>query len=230
MKNTQVDTYKERIEPKFHELRLLEIIEKKFSPEFNGRVLDIGCASGAFLKLLSEKYFSANLCGFDFSNEMVSLAKERLGDILNVDVVYANALTFEPESKFDLIVASGILGVFEDIEVPLDRWLSWLCPGGTMFLFGCFNKMDIDTIVRFRNNYKGSDWEGGLTSYSLESVKRYLDSKGLKFEIEKFNLPISLPRQEDPIRSFTVDTVDGERLILNGANILTDFYYVIISK
>lgn len=117
-------------------------------------MLDIGCAAGAFIELMSTRFPEAHYTGFDVSQELIELAKNKLPEP-NHKFIVADALTFFPEVKYEVIIASGVLSIFEDFEEPLAKWLSWFDEKGVLHIFGRFNSRDIDTIVRFRNNKTG---------------------------------------------------------------------------
>ncbi len=228
-KNTQIEAYRFSREPKHHEQELLKLIEKD-NPDFQGRLLDIGCAAGAFIDLMNAKNSKAQYVGFDLSAELIDIAKTRFSKTINCNFFISDVLSYLPERKYDVIVASGVLSIFEEYEDLLTKWLSWLEESGSLYIFGRFNSRDIDTIIRFRNNMNGGEWEGGLTSYSIHTVSKFLTEKGYKFEFIRFNLPIKLQESPNPIRTYTKKTDDGEVLVVNGANILTEHYFLIVQK
>ncbi len=229
--NTQISAYSKNRPPKFHEIELLKIIKGSSDKTFS-KVLDIGCAAGSFISLMSKEYPSCSYTGFDISSKLIEEAKIRLNSI-NANMYIADALTFEPEKKYDLIIASGVLSIFEDLK-PLELWTKWLEEYGRIYIFGRFNSKDIDTIVRFRNHHqnqvKDSEWQGGLTSFSIKYVTEYLSDIGFKSKFIPFIYPEKLPITDDPVRTYSVETIDNKKLILNGANIIAEQYFLIINK
>ena len=75
--NNQISAYSESRPPKFHEIELLNIITKCWINK-SLKFLDIGCASGSFLSLISSQYPESECHGFDISPELIKLAKHRL--------------------------------------------------------------------------------------------------------------------------------------------------------
>jgi len=221
--NRQIEAYLEDRDLKEHERRQLEIIAREF-PQFAGSAMDLGCATGALLKALGERYPDAELTGVDIAPALLDGARDR---VPNARFVQADLEVFEPDEPVDLITASGLLSIFEDFAEPLDRWLSWLAPGGRLFVFGQFNSSNVDRIVRFRNNDFGGEWEGGFTAYSVETVGAHLDSSGWSYEFERFELPIDLPKGENPIRVHTA-RVGDQRLLLNGANLVCEMFFLTV--
>ena len=228
-KNTQIEAYRYPREPKHHDRQLLELVEKH-NPDFHGTLLDVGCAAGGFIDLMNSKFPEARYVGFDLSTEMIDSAKERFSQRPNCDFFLGDAASFTPKRKYDVIVASGVLSIFEDFELPLTTWLSWLEETGNLYIFGRFNSRDIDTIIRFRNNANTEEWEGGLTSYSIQSVSRFLQRKEYIHEFIRFQLPIELKESSDPIRTFTKRMESGGLLVVNGANIVAEHFFLIIQK
>ena len=42
-------------------------------------------------------------------------------------------------------------------------------------IYNHFNSENIDTILQVRNNYKKTNWQNGLTSYSIHTVSDFLN-------------------------------------------------------
>ena len=226
--NRQIGAYHNQQTLKQHQQEQISIIKADY-PEFCGTVLDIGCANGTFIEAMRAVYPTASYTGIDLSEELIELARRRLpGD--DVSLFVENVLSYQPAAGFDIIVASGVLSIFEDHEPVLKKWLSWMNSGGRLYIFGRFNSKNIDTIVRFRNNYNQGDWEGGLTSYSIQTVSRVLEQSGYKHAFKRFTLNMELAEGEDPIRTYTVNCQDGTTLVLNGANTVAEHYFLTVTR
>lgn len=223
-RNLQVDVYKQARDLKYHERKMTELIRGRVGDDFKGSLIDVGCASGGYLEHLLAEFPQADLVGLDADPALAELARERLGD--DVSIVVADAAAWKPEQRFDVVMASGILGVFVDPLDALDRWLEWLSPGGTLFVFTSFNTTDVDTRVYYRNLYNDRGWETGMTSYARRTVREHLASRGWEMEFEKFELPIEIAPAEDPIRAWTLRLASGEKLIVNGANQIQEMVYL----
>jgi len=227
--NTQIDVYLKHRVQKEHEKRMLEILRKHY-PENPGCVIDVGCARGTFLKMLSVEFPNAQLTGIDISERLIDEAKKSVPNT-NTELILSDVLEYSPEQSFDVAIASGILSVFDDFEVPLKKWLSWLNKTGKLFIFGCFNSQNVDTKIQFRNNAIGNkNWEGGLTSYSTKTVGDYLSKQGCTFQFERFEIDFDIPISDNPITSYTIPTVDGRRLLVTGANNVYETWFLVVEK
>ena len=221
--NTQISAYMNTPENslKQHQRELLKLIKDNY-PIAPQNWLDIGCADGQLGRELGLFWPQSQGRGVDTSGHLIGLAKKRGVD--NVDFEVADAASLTPVGNgYDLVIASGILSIWEDFRVPLASWLSLLNQNGQLYVFGRFNSDPVDVIVRFR--LKHQDWEGGLTSYSVESIREYLGPLGFKCEFTPFALESDLEKTHDPVKTYTVMLVTGERLVLNGANTVAEHYF-----
>ena len=228
MKNTQISSYFGENKPKAHHKELVSLIETSIQ-SFDVELLDIGCAAGSFLELVASKFPKVKLTGFDVSNELIQIAQSK-NKLANANLFQADLLKLCLPKKFDIICASGVMSIFENFEDPIEQWANWLKPNGVLFIFGRFNTADIDTKIKFRNNYSSGEWEDGLSSYSCNTVSKFCRELGLESKFKRFYLPFEIPKQKDPIKTYTKVTVEGEKLIVNGANIIAEHFHLIIRR
>ena len=229
--NSQIEAYLNEPEKlKYNIIELIKIITSEIETDSYGEALDIGCAAGALVRNLSIQLNKFNFTGFDISEDLIEFAnKYKENDRSNFLVGDFNSIEFD--KKFDLITAAGVLSIFQDLS-PLEKWLSWLEDDGVLFIFGRFNSRDIDTQILFRNNkIEPAIWEGGLTSFSIETVAKHLKKLGYESKFQKFNLPIEIEEDlSNPIRTFTKITENGEKIIMDGANIIAEHYFVTVRR
>lgn len=226
--NKQIDAYKIKRSLKEHELRMLEKI-RDLKGDFDGALLDVGCASGSFLEALRTAFPAARLEGLEISEELIALANERLAG-MDVRIHVGDACAFQPPRRYDIIIASGILSVFDDPFPVLETWMNWLADDGRLIVFGRFNSAPIDTRIHYRSRVKPNGWETGLSSYSVDTVREFIESKGGAASFSRFRLPFDLPPTDDPIRTYTALLANGERLVTNGANIVAEHFYLTVSR
>jgi len=85
----------------------LRKIGMKMYPVKSGMdVLDIGCGTGAHLKLYQQE--KCTVFGIDLSNAMIKVAAKKLGSDANLKLCDATDTGFEA-NKFDLIICSTVL-------------------------------------------------------------------------------------------------------------------------
>jgi trans-aconitate methyltransferase len=230
--NSQTEAYlKEPDRLKHHTKELLSIIADNIDPKSFGEGLDIGCASGSLIRNLSPMLPSYNFTGFDISKDLIEHANKHKEDkSSNFFVGDFNSIDFD--KKFNLICASGVLSIFQEFEPPLKKWLSWLSNDGLMFIFGRLNSRNEETHILFRNNTQSkAEWEGGLSAFSVYTISHFLKQLGYICEFKKFNLPIEIKEDaNNPIRTFTKEIKTGEKLVMDGANIVAEHFFLVIRR
>jgi ubiquinone/menaquinone biosynthesis C-methylase UbiE len=85
---------------------LRQIGLKMYPPEAGMEVLDIGCGTGAHLKLYRD--LECNVCGIDQSEAMLNIARKKLGETADLRLGDATGTGF-PEQRFDLILCCTVL-------------------------------------------------------------------------------------------------------------------------
>ena len=108
--------------------RLLE----RLDPVAGGRVLDLGCGSGAWLRALLARRGDLTGVGVDLhpQGDASALAEATGG---RATVVAADATTFE-DGRFDAVLAVGVAHLFGGPSGTLDAARRHLAPGGRVLL------------------------------------------------------------------------------------------------
>ena len=103
----------------------------KTQPE---RILDFGCAVGAFTKLLAEAFPKSRVHGYDPAADCVESARAANGRIPNLQ--FLNSVDNLTE-KFDLIVVAGVLHHIPPKELPsvIAKLRTLLSTRGELFIF-----------------------------------------------------------------------------------------------
>lgn len=226
--NERIEWYLEERPPKFHEVKLLDIIEIDY-PGFSGRLLDIGCASGSFLAQARQRFPDATLEGFELSETLVELGNERW-NACNIHLEVGDATAYQAQHSYDILTAQGVLSIFQEPLEVLDHWLQWLAPNGTLYIFGRFNSNPMDVRIVHRNRLDDKGWETGYTNYSLQTISEHLEKAGYEVEFEKWTMPEKIKKRSEPNRSHTVELADGNLMLVNGANLIVEQFFAKIRK
>lgn len=145
---------------------LRKIGMKLYPPKDGMNVLDIGCGTGAHLKLYQDE--SCNVFGIDMSAAMLKVARTKLGDSADLRLGNASKTTYS-ENKFDIIIVSTVLhemdhqariNVIKEVKRILKKdgrvLLIDFHSGTTKNMKGLFSKViiTISEIVAGRTHYK----------------------------------------------------------------------------
>jgi len=101
-------------------------------PAQSSHVLDIGCGTGEFARLLAKR--AARVTAIDLSPTMIKVAKQRSQELSTIDFQVADILQWElPVERFDAIVSIATLH-----HLPIERMLPILSaalkPGGKLVI------------------------------------------------------------------------------------------------
>lgn len=125
----------------------IEEVFKKYSERPIKTILDIGCGSGTHAIPLTSRGY--NVVGFDVSEAMIRIAKEKSRNITNLDFHVMDIRNFQIDRKFDAcIVMFAVLGYVtknSDIMESLNNIRKHLKPNGIL-VFDVWNGLAVMRI------------------------------------------------------------------------------------
>lgn len=126
----------------------LRLIDKVKTDSFK-RILDIGCGTGNYTKLLRDKYPQAEIRAIDISREMVEIAKEKLQRQM-IEFVVADGEALDFKEHFDLISSNACFQWFENLEVVLSSYKKILNKDGVISfsIFGSLTFNELNKSIK----------------------------------------------------------------------------------
>ena len=117
-------------------------------------ILDIGCGTGTFTKLLRDKYKSSHITAVDISPQMIEVAKSKLKD--KVDFVVADAEEIEEKKQYDLIASNATMQWFSNLDKTLAKYKSMLKKDGAIAftIFGPLTYHELSWVMEDVTNKK----------------------------------------------------------------------------
>ncbi len=186
------------------------------------RVLDVGCAAGEFLYYLTKHHEGPTYEGYEFLPELVDKASRMVpaasihqGSVLESSMLSADSV--------DALFMIGVHSYFDEARPWLANILNWVKPGGYACIFGIFNPHPVDVLLKYRLPERdgGQELRPGWNNWSMKTVSEIID--GIigpgKHSFIDFTMPFDMPKQPDPIRSWTIPGEEG-RVITNGLCII----------
>ncbi len=120
--------------------RLFDRYAPELVPGVNGRVLEVGCGTGATLRALVRRPdFKGRAVGVDQSADFIGaarkfLANETFADQVEFDVGDAHRLDF-PDASFDIVFAHTLISHVTDPLSVLKETMRLVKPGGKLAIF-----------------------------------------------------------------------------------------------
>lgn len=106
---------------------------KSLLPDLEGTAtLDAGCGDGLYSKWLADQ--DADVFGIDISQEMVSVARERHGDVAEFECADLSEEIPADTNSVDLVVCQHVLSHLPDLADPFEEFARVLRPDGALVL------------------------------------------------------------------------------------------------
>lgn len=138
------------------------------------RVLDVGCGTGALLEAIAGKEPRARLAGVDLSEEMLGVARKRLGSSADLRLARAEELPFE-DSAFDVVVSSSVFHYIRRPEEALKEMWRILKPNGRVVITDwCRDFLTLRTADAFLSPFN----PGHFRTYSSRELGSLLRQAG----------------------------------------------------
>lgn len=94
-------------------------------------ILDLGCGTGFFTRILAKEYKNSEIIGMDINEELLNAAKEiiqREGLNIKFEIGDITDIKYD-DNTFDIVLCDIMLECFEDITVPLNE-MKRVCKSG----------------------------------------------------------------------------------------------------
>lgn len=164
--NQQADTYDNDIKGQ-HARSLYPVMLKKLSELLYHTALDLGCGTGEMMKRILQQNGDKTLYGIDLSEKMLEVAREKLGNEVNLVLGDSENLPFS-DNFFDVVYCNDS---FHHYPLP-DKVLSEVCrvlkPGGTFIMCDCWQPAIGRAIMNF---YMKHSKEGDVKIYSEREIR-----------------------------------------------------------
>ena len=167
MKTNNKETYWSKYTSEFEERQsrvvgneILYLMKKELLKEKNlHHVLELGCGTGLFTESLQK--ISIKVVATDFSDEMVAFARQKRGEIKNVEFRKADALNLEfNDESFDTVVMANLIHVIGNAERVIQESKRVLKNGGQLIITSfAINEMNFFSRIAMGCNSGHCGWK-----------------------------------------------------------------------
>jgi ubiquinone/menaquinone biosynthesis C-methylase UbiE len=155
----------------------LGFLKASISFRSSDKILDVGCGTGEFERLILSEHPEQYLVGIDISEKMLGLARKKCSRYPNAAFLKADAsaLPFADHS-FDLVISANALHYFDQPDASLTEMRRVLIPGGSVVILDwCKNYL----ICRCFDFFLKRIERGYQSCYTQAQLDRLLDSARL---------------------------------------------------
>jgi len=176
---SHTDTSKGLINRLYHIVRKKTLGDKRkllvsATAKRNGRLLDIGAGTGAFVHYMQQSGWEA--AGLEPDEQARAIAASRH----QVDIKPIEALATEPGHSYDAITLWHVLEHVHDLHNYLERLKNLLKPGGRIFI-AVPNYTSYDARI-YQGNWAAYDVPRHLYHFSPDSMKRLFKAHALSLQ------------------------------------------------
>jgi len=152
-----------------------EALEKPFRT-----VLDVGCGTGALLRMIQDRKKGAKLFGVDLSEQMIQVAKAKLGEKAHLKVSDSEKLPF-PNEAFDLVTCTFSFHHYPNPGTVLQEMRRVLVPGGRLVLADPSPPVPLRQLLNLAHLFTK---DGTEKIYTEKEMKTLVKAAG--FEVAKW--------------------------------------------
>lgn len=165
--NQQATTYDNDIKGQ-HARSLYPVILKKLSEIPYHTALDLGCGTGEMMRLILQQNKDKSLYGIDLSEKMLEVAKEKLGNHVNLILSDSEQLPFS-DSFFDVVYCNDSFHHYPAPDKVLSEVYRVLKPNGIFVMCDCWQPTIGRAIMNF---YMKHSKEGDVKIYSENEIRK----------------------------------------------------------
>nr|WP_319375391.1 class I SAM-dependent methyltransferase [uncultured Methanoregula sp.] len=211
---------------------IVDLIQKRYA-KTPLSILDVGCATGAFLYYAKKNLTIKSSIGIDVSDEHLMQASANMPD---TEFIVENILSPKKIKgrKVDVVTCLGTLSIFDEIDMVMKNLLELVNEGGSLYVHDLVNKYPVDVLMRYRraDDEKNRNWMSGFNVRSMktyESIIKGIDEKST-ISFFPFSMPFQIPISSDPMRAWTIKTEDDPHQIIVGTMQLLNFMIIEVKK
>lgn len=214
---------------------VIEILKSKMFDINSHSLLDVGCGNGALLNSIvsSEASIShLNVCGIDTTVDYIDYANKYKK--FEIQFICQDIMKIENginNKKYDFVLSTGVLPIFEDFTKFFDACIKCVKPGGYLIVNGRINPEPVDVKMQFRDHSRENtkEWRSDWNVHSEFSIlERYRDEfLSINFEDDLLRTPIALNSEKPAVATRTFKDEFGRIIQTNGALILKDYRFFV---
>jgi ubiquinone/menaquinone biosynthesis C-methylase UbiE len=201
--------------------------------ESSKKIVDLGCGTGGCTYYISTKHNKCKYIGIDNSKKYIDIGLDilELKKSNNLDFIVDDWFNLNQYSNVDGVISLQTLSWLPEFENPLKEIFNKIKPQwislSSLFYEG---EITIKSTVYQRKNFQHS--KSYYNTYSIPLLDQYCREYGYKIENYKpfeIDIDIKKPKDKNIMGTYTVKTVENNRLQISGP-LLMNWYFIKIVK
>ena len=143
-------------------------------------ILEFGPGTGQLTRLLSQQFPNAQISAVDVAEKMVAHSREQFSEFPNISWTVGDAQTFEPSTRYPLIVSSSALHWVSNFQQTCSHIFDCLEPGG-YFSLGMMLQGTLKELHNLRRQI-APEKTPAITLPTYEETVHALETAGFRLE------------------------------------------------
>lgn len=197
-------------------------------------LLDVGCGNGNTCFHLNTVFPHWQYLGIDVVPGLIEDGQRLFSNLdnLRLEVCDAHQLSEQLSETFDIVLIWRVLQGLTDWQLALRSAFELTKPGGNLIVSTLLNDADVDIQVAMYDHTASGDVKNvPLRIFSQAQFINYCQTLDVaSVQIEKFSMPITLPRPDKGLNTYTVDLENGSKTQFAGGALVDHWKMVRLSK
>ena len=188
-------------------------------------IADIGCAAGEFSYYLDSLFRDVEIHGYDVLDVLLKKAKKNVPNVKFFKKSILNS-NLSKKKYYEIITCIGVISIFDSFEEVIKNCINMCRPKGKILLQALINSSPIEVNIKYALSEKWRYkkplyWESGWNIFSQKTVKNFLKKQKRikKFKIYDHKVKFNLKKNNDPLRTWTVN-LNNKKKLMNGLNLI----------
>ena len=212
------------IKPKEIFTNLIKIFKKeKLNKKLS--LIDVGCANGELLYNLHKNFKNLDLTGIDVDNKL--LKKAKLNCPSQIKFKSGNiGRKINNLGKFDIIILSGVLSIFNNGEKIMKNLFLLLKPKGKIFIFDSLNIYSHNLYIKSEEIKKNKKRTWYKNMYCTDFFKNVSKRFNKKCRFYEFRLSTNLKKNKNNFRLGWTEVLSGKKIVTNGLGLIQNQFWI----
>ena len=198
---------------------------KKQKLKKNTSVLDVGCSNGELLFNLNKNFKNFKLSGIDIDQKLLKKAQK----ICPKNIFFKRkniSKKIKNIGKFDIVILSGVLSIFDNGEKIIKNLLYLLKPKGQIYIFDSVNVNPFNLYIKSENikNNKKIVWYQNM--YSVEYIKKISKKLKKKCKFFQFRLKSNIKKNKKNLSLRWTEILSGKKIITSGIGMIENQFWI----
>lgn len=150
--------------------------------DYFSKMLEIGCGTGYYTSLLSDRYPESEILAVDISSEMIKAADNKLGG-RNIQFKISDAEHIDLDEKYNLITSNASFQWFDDLDKTFKTIAGMLNEDGVF----CFSMYGPETFKEFKevlsHHFGTRPWLSSSQFVDKNEIERLVSKYFSKIEV-----------------------------------------------